>query len=225
MNKLTAKILGAIFMIGALYSCDKVNPEDIPSNIELTDDVYEVEQGKSVEVDFLANDVLEAEELTISLINDVSQGELNIIENSTKYLYTANFDFSGTETFNYEVCSGNDCKVGLVTINITAIPDSCQPTVTDDYYTAKDAGFSTSVTALLANDENNCNEWDLSSFKITKQPAFGVVQQIGEEITFSAFNEDWRKDQFSYKICGTDGNCKTAAVIITNGDIVAETQL
>ena len=208
MKHKTKHILGIFLIIITAFSCNKINSDEIPSNLILVDDNYTLSQGETITLDFLNNDILEGNNISVSVFNETLSGTLTNIANTTKYNYKADFDFEGNESFVYQVCAGSNCKEGVVNFKINALADSCQPVANEDFISSVNEHAYASINWLLENDVNNCSEWDYNSFNITNHSTKGFIVVNGDNIIFTSTSTNWRKDQFEYEICTTEGNCK-----------------
>ena len=212
-------------LLPLIWSCTKVQTEDIPYKINLNNDYYEVNQGSSIEINFLSNDIIEGETINVSLLNEVENGSLVQKSNSTLYTYVANPNFEGIEKFNYQVCVNNYCKIAEVKIKVMPIPDSCIAYAVADYYTTKNSVFSVDIAEIIQNDVSPCSEWNSQSFKATLPPQFGVISITNNTLRYNANTIDWSKDKIQYEICNYSGICKKSTIHITNGDVEIATQL
>jgi len=226
MTRLTSKILGIISIISFTFSCNKIDQEVIPFDIDLSNDIYQVNNGESIEINFLENDIIEGNDISVNLIGSENlAGKLEPIENSTKYIYTASNSQLQNDFFSYEVCCSGECKTANVNIEITSIPDSCLPYTRDDFFTSEDGEGAITINEILNNDINDCFGWDIGTFEIIKSPEYGFINVINNELNFNSYRNDWRKDQINYQICGNNGQCFSAAINIINGSFVISTQL
>jgi len=220
--KLGVKFLGTIIAI-SLLGCNKPNVDEIPCNIHLENDQFQLNQGQTIEVDFLANDVIEGEKIDISIINSLEYGELLPIENSSKYLYKASNSFYGNEAFQYQVCINGECKSAEVSFEVLEIPDSCLAYAIGEDYKIYEDYVEIKVDDLLSNDVSPCSNWDISTFTLSKFTTNGNVSINGNTISFVG-SKNWERDQFQYIICNDGGQCKNAIVKIVNGNIVIPIQ-
>ena len=121
------------------------------------DDIYEVDEdlprSVSSAVGVTANDVdVEQDPLTVILVDSPAHGILSL-EADGSFVYTPDPEYSGTDSFTYQVSDGEDISnVATVTLPVRAVNDV--PIATDDVYFAL-AGQTVIVPAqdgLLAND-------------------------------------------------------------------------
>jgi len=223
MIKLSIQLIGAIAMI-FLLGCKKPTAEEIPYTINLQDDAFEVTQGGSIEIDFLANDNIEGEKIEVSLLNDVEYGKLTSVVNTLKYTYKSNQSFYGVEKFNYQVCVDGNCKTAEVKLNVLEIDEECVAFAVGESFDVSNSLITLNIKNLIENDISPCADWDESSFNVIKRTTHGYLNITDTQITFSG-NKEWVNDQFQYEICNVGGQCKKAIVSLQNDDIEVPVQL
>ncbi len=113
---------GALTATGS-FKINVVARNDAPVGV---DDVAELDEDGSVEIDVLGND-LDVDDVVRSLQIDVVRSpELGtVVKQGGKLLYTASPDVSGTETFIYEVTDASGAKAqAAVTVQIRPMNDA-----------------------------------------------------------------------------------------------------
>ncbi|WP_165733994.1 tandem-95 repeat protein [Polaribacter sp. 20A6] len=80
-------------------------------------------QGRPIPINVLSNDECDIDITTVSITVKPANGNIQIDDNGN-VLYLPNGNFSGTETFTYQVCSNGpivDCDTAEVTVTIEAV--------------------------------------------------------------------------------------------------------
>ncbi len=134
--------------------------------------------------------------------------------------YVPNADFSGADSFVYQVCdSGGACSTGSVSVAVAPVNDL--PVANDD--TASTNEDVPGTIDVLANDsdleDNTLSPCDVT---ITNQPANGSVT-IGAAptcaLTYTPNAGFSGADSFTYQICDSGGACAQASVAVDVIDI------
>ncbi|MGB1043229.1 MAG: endonuclease [Tenacibaculum sp.] len=125
------RVLALIFISSLLINCggseDKiVNPDPEPEDIVVAkNDAYEADEDTpKVLPDFLANDTYKAGSIKVTFEATTTKNG-SITKNGDEYTYTPAQDFSGTDTFEYTICSTittSSCSTATVTITVKATP-------------------------------------------------------------------------------------------------------
>lgn len=127
MNMPYSKLIGTIFLLIVLVSCNKDDGGDdyVPLNISTSADAGQVFQNATIDVSIFSNDSNVPSDGTLSL-STPQTGAVAIINNGTNSVlddvvrYTPNATFTGDDTFEYTICdeSGGSCSTAAVTITV-----------------------------------------------------------------------------------------------------------
>jgi len=125
--------------------------------------------------------------------------------------YIPDPDFSGTDSFTYEVCDPSGlCDTATVTVNVTAADDP--PVAADDAVeVAEDGRVDIDVPA---NDSDPDGNLDRTSVAVLTQPAHGdvTVNPVTGVVTYEPDADFTGTDAFAYEICDNQGLCDVATV-------------
>ncbi len=111
-------------------------------------DEARVQEDGSVGINVLANDTdadgqEDLDPTSVNVVEGPRNGNVDVDPRTGEITYTPNTDFSGTDTFTYEVCDDRGvCDTATVTVTVVGI---------DDAPIARDDEGSTSAAALVAN--------------------------------------------------------------------------
>ena len=90
-------------------------------DIDAEDDSFTINANTQLtNVDLIDNDITNGQNFTFNIIDGTTDGTLDIDENGVM-TYTPATDFSGTETFTYEICNNvcsENCATALVSIEV-----------------------------------------------------------------------------------------------------------
>ncbi len=150
----------------------KVNDGQLSSNEEIVtitvisvndipianNDTYEIQEGEmlqSVDVNVMTNDIdIDSDNLTTSLINDVSEGSLLFYENGS-FTYVPNLDWNGTDEFTYEITDGENSNQAIVTILVNPVNDVPQITYNLEFTTTEDAEILEGEITGVSDSDND----------------------------------------------------------------------
>jgi gliding motility-associated-like protein len=170
------------------------------------DDNYTTNENTPIDIDVSDNDVdFDSSTLTYSVVTSPSSGNVVAINNAGEFTYTPNIDFSGNDSFVYEVSDGNGgTDQATVYITVIAGPDIAaendQYTVNEDEILNGDVSENDSA-GLTYTVESNVSNGTLvlnsdGSFTYTPNPDYNGF------------------DEFTYQACDDQGNCVSATVTI-----------
>ena len=150
---------------------------------------------QSVDINLSVTDA-DGDDLTISIVSDVSNGTTSLSGSTVTYTPPANYD--GTDTFTYKANDGTvDSNIATGTITIT---DTNQAPIANDMSLSLDRESSIDFT-LDATDEDG----DSLSKTIVSQPENGsLIPAPGLDFTYNPSRAYYGSDSFTYKV--NDGN-------------------
>jgi len=90
---------------------------DIPFELIATDDAFETKENTAVSGNVTGNDK-GADQAEITLLTEPEHGKLDFNEQNGEFTYTPDKDFSGTDTFTYQLKGGKVVDSGKVTITV-----------------------------------------------------------------------------------------------------------
>ena len=155
---------------------------------------------------------------TVSVVTGPSHGSLNIDPVSGKVTYTPAANYSGSDSFTYQVCDNGTpalCDQATVTITVTAVNDG--PIATDD------VASTTEDTPVLINVPSNDTDIDgtinPTTVSVVTGPTHGSlnIDPVTGKVTYTPAANYVGSDAFTYQVCdnGTPVICDQATVTIT----------
>jgi hypothetical protein len=125
--------------------------------------------------------------------------------------YTPNTGFTGTDSFNYQVCDTTAlCAIATVAITVTA--DGILNAVDDAISTPEDTPVRIDV---IANDLDADNNIEPATVTVTTAPINGTAVSNGDgTVTYTPAVHFFGSDSFTYNVCDADGLCDSAEVTI-----------
>ncbi|NET86194.1 MAG: tandem-95 repeat protein [Moorea sp. SIO1F2] len=196
-----------------------------------TDDTASTELNTAVDINVLANDTdAEDDALTVVIDQQGANGTAEVNQDGT-ITYTPNADFTGTDSFTYQIDDGtNDPVTATVNVDVTAANEA--PVAADD--TATTAPNTAVDINVLANDSDP--EGDALTVTLDQQSANGTaeVNQDGT-ITYTPNADFTGPDSFTYQIDDGINDPVTATVnvnvtaanqapVVTGGNNTATTE-
>lgn len=194
----------------ATITVNPVNDAPIANDVTASTQSRTGNMRQAVTITLDVTDV-DGDDLTYSLVSDVSNGTTSLSGNIVTYTPTANYD--GTDTFTYKANDGTvDSNIATGTITIT---DTNQAPIANDMSLSLDRDSSIEFT-LDATDEDG----DSLSKTIVSQPENGtLLPGTGLNYTYTPDNRYFGTDSFTYKVNdGTsDSDVKTVSFDIDEG--------
>jgi hypothetical protein len=188
-----------------------------PNKPDAKDDIANTGSNFPVVIPVLNNDLDVNNSLvksTLTIENQPSKGTVSTNLDTGEITYTPNKDFTGTDTFVYEICNqASECDTATVTVNVTKNP---KPTaVNDTAQTTPNNGVSIDV---LKNDFDPSGI-DPESLEITQNPSNGTVtiDKETDQVIYTPNPGFVGQDQFIYKITNEFGESSTAVVNVFVG--------
>ena len=178
-----------------------------------TDDNYVTDEGVAVVMsvsDILANDNdVDGDTLTATIATSPTFG--NAVDNGDgTWTYSPNLNFSGTDSFEYEISDGISPPVrGIVSIVVNAT--NVAPVANDDGLTTdQDVAISFNLSDLASNDSDP--DGDPLSLSIHSQPSSGSVVDNGDGTwTYTPNSGFFGTDTFTYELF--DGSTTDIATV------------
>jgi|GEM_PF-5040054 len=186
-----------------------------------TNDAYATAEDTSLVVDavsgVLSNDSdAEDDSLVAVIASQPTNGNVNLNADGS-FTYTPNSNFSGIDSFQYEVSDGNGrTDQSTVTINVGGSNDD-PVAINDTYSVGEDSSLTvTRANGVLANDSDAENDDLLAS--IVSQPTNGTVNLSDDgSFTYTPIADFFGTDSFEYQV--SDGNGGTAqGTVLINVD-------
>ncbi len=147
--------------------------------------------------------------LTFTLQTPPTSGTAVVNPDGT-YTFTPAPGFTGTVTFDYEVCDAdNDCDIGTVTIVVT--PDNDAPVAVDDDYVTP---VGVPVSGNLTINDTNLTDLPLSYAVITQPDRGTLILNPDGTFTYIPEDGDTLPVTFVYRVCDADGDCAEATATI-----------
>jgi uncharacterized repeat protein (TIGR01451 family) len=183
------------------------------SPVAVDDTAFVVEDG-SVAVDVLANDGdvdADLDPTTVVVTTPPANGRVSVDPDTGVVTYVPGVDWSGTDTFTYQVCDTlANCVPATVVVSVSPVNDppvASDPTVTafEDLPVTVDIGAQvTDVDGIL----------DYTSVRIISGPAHGsaTVDPVTGAITYLADPDFAGTDTIGYLICDLAGACDGGVV-------------
>ncbi len=167
----------------------------------------------------LANDSdPDGDNISVTATTSPSNGTVTINPDTQAVTYTPNTDFTGTDSFTYQICDDGEpvlCSTATVTITVGDVGVNNPPIAVDD-------AIVTQINQLigigvLGNDSDPDGD-DLTIAAISNPPANGTAVIVGfnnSAINYTPNPNFIGTDTLEYVVCDTGGLCDTAQVIIT----------
>ncbi|WP_151895358.1 cadherin-like domain-containing protein, partial [Patiriisocius marinistellae] len=185
------------------------------------DDTATTDEDTPVLIDVTANDTDldgEIDPATVTIVTAPANGTVMIDPVTGEVTYTPDPDFTGTDTFEYQVCDdGTPVICDIATVTVTVDPVNDGPVAVDDTATTdEDIPVLIDVTA---NDTDLDGEIDPTTVTIVTAPTNGTVtvDPVTGEVTYTPDPDFTGTDTFEYQVCddGTPVICDTATVTVT----------
>lgn len=175
-----------------------------------TDDSFGTNEDTDLSADVATNDSdAEGDALTYVLTSVPGNGTVVLNADGT-FLYTPDANFSGNDSFIYDVCDAEFCSSATVSIAVNAVNDNV--VANDDAYTTDmEVVVSDNV---LTNDTDV--DADVLSVGANTNPTNGLLLMNSDGSFVYTPNASFvGTDSFTYEACDGVGPCATATVTIT----------
>lgn len=194
-----------------------INPDDgdssppLPTNNppNAVNDAFTIDENTSNNLfKVLENDSdSDGDSLAVSINAQPANGTVNIVQN--EIFYTPDADFTGIDTFNYQIDDGNGgtdtATVNVTVANVNDIPSSANDSVT----TNEDTAVSINV---LANDSDA--DGDNLNIASVSSPNNGITAIVDNEIVYTPAANFNGVDSFNYQVGDGNGGTQTATVTV-----------
>ncbi|AOW10369.1 Ig-like domain-containing protein [Flavobacterium gilvum] len=130
------------------------------------------------------------------------------------YTYTADANWYGTETINYQVCAADgDCSNATITITVNSV-NELPSAVNDTASTAEDTPLSGNVTTNDSSSNDGGNEWSLVGDN--GGALHGTITMTPDgSYTYTPDANWYGTETINYQVCDGDGDCAKATLTIT----------
>ncbi len=193
-----------------------VNVLPVPDPPVAEDDAVGVAEDGSVDIDVPANDSDpdgDLDRTSVQVLTQPVHGDVTVDPGTGEITYEPDEDFTGTDTFTYEICDvAGACDAATVTVDVNPVDDP--PVANDD---TADVAEDGSVTIDVPdNDSDPDGDLDVASVSIISQPPNGevTVDPASGEITYEPDDNFNGTDTFSYEICDSLNVCDVATVTV-----------
>jgi hypothetical protein len=192
-----------------------------PSPPTAADDSASTDEDTSVDIDVLANDSDPEGNLdpsSLAVHSQPANGTATVVGGQIRY--TPDPDFSGTDTFTYEVCDTTLptplCSTATVSVTVSEVNDP--PTAADDS-ASTDEDTSVDID-VLANDSDVDDGLDVSSVTVTGAASNGTTSVNPDGTIDYTPDPGWSgTDTFTYQVCDLSGECASATVSVTVSEV------
>lgn len=192
----------------------------LSATIDAVDDSANVPQNTAALVPVTANDQFDGQPVepaaaAVSILSAPAYG-VAAIDSEKRVVYTPTANFSGIDTFRYELCEGinpDNCAAAVVTVTVAAN----QIAAVDD---GAETDAATAITiAVLANDTTLSAPLDPASLEVVSPPDRGSASCINGVCSYlpDPGRASAGDDTFIYQICDVsipNSVCGTAVVTI-----------
>ncbi len=185
-----------------------------PSPPTAADDSASTDEDTSVDIDVLANDSDPEGNLdpsSLAVHSQPANGTATVVGGQIRY--TPDPDFSGTDTFTYEVCDTTLptplCSTATVSVTVSEVNDP--PTAADDS-ASTDEDTSVDIDVLANDSDVDGDALTASGFT---QGTHGSVSDNGDGTVDYTPDPGWSgTDTFTYTVCDPSAACDSATVTV-----------
>lgn len=187
----------------------------LPQSVQAQPDIAYTNMNTATGILVVENDLGTGLEIS-QIVVQPSNGEILVNPAVNVIIYTPNFDFTGVDYFEYQICDDlGVCDISLVTIYV--LPnnqDNLAPTAVNDQ-TATPMNTPVAVAATQ-NDFDSFGGDLLTLSSISNTPQHGTANIIGNTINYTPNNGFMGIDSLNYVVCdnGNPSLCDTATVVI-----------
>ncbi|WP_287284042.1 Ig-like domain-containing protein [Okeania sp. SIO2G4] len=184
---------------------DEVSPPPIAN----PDTATTTQGNPPITIDVLANDT--GESLNIITVDNFTTAGNNATINNNQIIYTPLPEFSGTDTFTYEISDGNNnTPNSSATVTITVTPNQVVPIAEND--TASTTANTPITIDVLANDTGE----SLNIITVDNFTTAGNNATINNnQIIYTPLPEFSGTDTFTYEISDGNNNTPNSSATVT----------
>jgi hypothetical protein len=165
-----------------------------------TDQTASTDEDTAVEITLTATDG-ENDNLTYTIVSDVSNGTTALSGTTVTYTPTANFN--GTDTFTFKANDGtDDSNTSTITITVASVNDA--PTVGEDLFLTVKRGHTIEFTLKASDVDNNNLNYNIDN--IVNNITSGTIQSINDS-TFRYLSDYYIDQILSYSV--NDGSLES----------------
>ncbi|MFK8114283.1 MAG: Ig-like domain-containing protein, partial [Rubripirellula sp.] len=188
-----------------------LNILDAASAPVANDDTSATQEDTVVTIDVLTNDVIPVGvDATLTVSGPSTAGGLLTVDGG-QITYTPPVDFSGVDSFTYQVATANGNASAEVVVTVESVNDL--PVVNDDPVTAQEDSILTlAFSDLLANDSDVDSVLSVTS---VGEASNGSVTVSGETVTYAPAADFSGTDSFTYTVDDGSGGVVMGAVNVT----------
>ncbi len=154
---------------------------------------------------------------TVASVTPPANGTININALTGEITYTPNPNFTGTDTFIYQVCDNGTplpslCDTAEVTVTVNPVNDA--PVAVDDVNSTTE---ETPVNGNVSPNDSDVDGPGATFTTVTTPPNGTIVLNPDGTYTYTPNPNFTGTDVFTYQICdgGTPNLCDTATVTLT----------
>jgi uncharacterized repeat protein (TIGR01451 family) len=195
-------------------------PTELAVNTSPTanDDAAATAEDTAVAIDILDNDTDPDDDIdptTVTVTSGPANGSVSVNAVTGVVTYTPDADWSGTDTFTYEVCDSSDaCDSATATVTVSGVNDA--PIAADDTASVAEDGGPLTID-VTDNDSDVDGNLDPSTVSVLSGPTNGsvTVDPVSGEIDYTPDAGFNGTDTLTYQVCDTGGSCDIATVTVT----------
>ncbi len=181
------------------------------------DDQSQTEQAKMVTIDVLNNDSDQDGNLepnSLSITKNPANGNAMITDG--KINYTPKDDFTGIDTFEYQICDSKQlCDTAKVSVTVSPKPDQIvAPSAIDDS-TSTSLNTPVSIEILKNDTFSGQNPSSVKLSTLTSPTSGQVSYDLDGKANYIPNSGFSGQDVFEYKLCDKTLECATAKVTVT----------
>ncbi len=192
------------------WGCDTASVFITINNLlNAIDDSLTVPTNETTIIPAIANDELPMPDCYTITITDFPMYGIVILNNDGTISYTSNENYTGPDTFSYEICcAGYGCEIGVVNLTVQNLTP---PIAVDDEYT-----YDMNTEMILNVLENDSDPNDLT---ITITSFLGVANgsmvNNGNQLIYTPDDNYFGTiNTITYTICNSAGLCDEGLIII-----------
>ncbi|MCG8607944.1 tandem-95 repeat protein, partial [bacterium] len=153
---------------------------------------------------------------SVTIVNDVSDGETSLDTNTGAVTYTPNPNFFGTDSFTYTVADDDSAVSNIASVTISVTDNNDQPVAVNDTTTTDED--TPVVIAVISNDSDLDGTLQPGSVAVVAAPSNGStsVDASSGAVTYSPSANFFGVDSFTYTVSDDDGGTSNVASVLVN---------